>query len=40
MNGKSGGLMVMRPSWRKTEPQSTLPAGDGTWKAPAVTVAN
>jgi len=31
--------MVMRLYWPKTEPPSILPAGDGTWKPPAITVA-
>jgi hypothetical protein len=28
--------MVMRVYWPKTEPPSILPAGEGTWKPPAV----
>jgi hypothetical protein len=31
--------MVMRLYWPKTEPPSVLPAGEGTWKPPAVMVA-
>jgi len=31
--------MVMRLYWPKETPPSILPAGDGTWKPPAVTVA-
>jgi len=31
--------MVMRLYWPKTEPPSALPPGDGTWKPPAIIVA-
>jgi hypothetical protein len=31
--------LVMRLYWPKTEPPSILPPGDGTWKPPAITVA-
>ncbi len=31
--------LVMRLYWPKTQPPSILPPGDGTWKPPAVTVA-
>jgi hypothetical protein len=32
--------MVMRLYWAKTEPPSVLPPGDGTWKPPAIVVAD
>jgi len=32
-------FLVMRLYWPKTEPPSILPAGDGTWKPPAIVVA-
>jgi hypothetical protein len=32
--------LVMRLYWPKTEPPSILPPGEGTWKPPAVIVAN
>jgi len=31
--------LVMRLYWPKSEPPSVLPAGEGTWKPPAITVA-
>ena len=31
--------MVMRLYWPKETPPSILPPGDGTWKPPAVTIA-
>jgi len=32
--------LVMRLYWPKTEPPSILPPGDGTWKPPAVSIAD
>jgi hypothetical protein len=32
--------LVMRLYWPKTEPPSVLPPGEGTWKPPAIMVAN
>jgi hypothetical protein len=29
----------MRLYWPKVEPPSVLPAGEGTWKPPAITIA-